>query len=343
MDLPLQPGYPPMEAKPAEHLPEEAGWQYEPKWDGFRCIAFRDGAEVDLRSKSGQPLARYFPDIAALIAGVKPRRFVLDGELVIPVEGHLDFEELQLRLHPAASRVEKLVRAHPASYILFDLLVESGRSLVEQPLAKRRARLEGFFETLNEPRLLLSPATREIAEARRWCEDVGQSLDGLIAKRLDLPYRSGERDGAVKWKRLKTADCVVGGFRYGTGSELVGSLLLGLYDEEGLLNHVGYTSTIAARDKPDLTRRLEALQAEPGFTGRAPGGPSRWSTERSGEWEPLAPKLVVEVRYDHVSGERFRHGTALLRWRSDKAPRQCTMEQIRPEGAGGYAALLATG
>jgi ATP-dependent DNA ligase len=341
MDLPLQPGYPPMEAKSVEHLPEDLGWQYEPKWDGFRCIAFRDGAEVELRSKSGQPLARYFPDVAALIAAAKPRRFVLDGELVIPVAGQLDFEELQLRLHPAASRVEKLSRAHPASYILFDLLVESGRSLADQPLEKRRPRLEAFFAALDEPRLLLSPATRDVAEARRWCEEIGQSLDGLIAKRLDLPYRSGERDGAVKWKRLKTADCVVGGFRYGTASELVGSLLLGLYDEEGLLNHVGYTSTIPAKEKPELTRRLEALRKPPGFTGRAPGGPSRWSTERSGEWEALAPKLVVEVRYDHVSGERFRHGTALLRWRPDKAPRQCTMEQIRPQGAGGYADLLA--
>ena len=340
MDLPIEPGYPPMEARTADRLPEGAGWQYEPKWDGFRCLAFRDGGEVDLRSKSGQPLARYFPDVAERLRKLGPKRFVLDGELVIPVDGQLDFEELQLRLHPAASRVAKLAAEKPASYILFDLLVERGRSLVQQPLSERRPRLEEFLLGLADERLHLSPATRSIEEALAWCEEVGQALDGLIAKRLDQPYRSGDREGAVKWKRLKTADCVIGGFRYGTNSELVGSLLLGLYDEEGLLHHVGYTSTIAAKDKPALTRKLEALRKPPGFTGRAPGGPSRWSTERSGDWEPLAPKLVVEVRYDHVSGGRFRHGTALLRWRPDKAPDQCKMEQIEPHGVGGIEPLL---
>jgi ATP-dependent DNA ligase len=340
MNLPIQPGYPAMEARTAERLPEEPGWQYEPKWDGFRCLAFRDGREVDLRSKSGQPLARYFPDVAERIARLAPKRFVLDGELVIASEGRLDFEELQLRLHPAASRVAKLAAAKPASYVLFDLLVERGRSLVELPLAERRPRLEEFMQTVRDERIHLSPATRDIDEARGWCDEVGEALDGLIAKRLDERYRSGDRDGAIKWKRLKTADCVVGGFRYGTNSELVGSLLLGLYDEEGLLHHVGYTSTIAAKDKPALTRKLEALRKPPGFTGRAPGGPSRWSTERTGEWEPLAPKLVVEVRFDHVSGGRFRHGTALLRWRPDKAPKQCTMDQILPQESGGIERLL---
>jgi ATP-dependent DNA ligase len=343
MDLPIQPGYPPMEARTADRLPEGPGWQYEPKWDGFRCLAFRDGAEVDLRSKSGQPLARYFPDIAERIARLGPRRFVLDGELVIASEGRLDFEELQLRLHPAASRVAKLAAANPASYILFDLLVERGASLVQRPLAERRPRLERFMHGLADERMHLSPATQSVERARAWCGEVGQALDGLIAKRLDQPYRSGDREGAVKWKRLKTADCVVGGFRYGTNSELVGSLLLGLYADDGLLHHVGYTSTIAARDKPELTRKLEALRKPPGFTGDAPGGPSRWSTERSGQWEPLAPKLVVEVRYDHVSGGRFRHGTALLRWRPDKAPKQCRMDQIEPTGSGGIEALLRTG
>ena len=343
MDLPIQPGYAPMEARAADRLPEGAGWLYEPKWDGFRCIAFRDGGAVDLRSKSGQPLARYFPDIAERVARLGPRRFVLDGELVIALAGRLDFEELQLRLHPAQSRVAKLASLHPASYILFDLLVERGRALVERPLADRRPRLEDFASGIEDERLLLSPATRQIEVARRWCEEVGQSLDGIIAKRLEQPYRSGERDGAVKWKRLKTADCVVGGFRYGSGSKGVGSLLLGLYDDDGLLHHVGYTSTLPSREKPALTQKLEKLRKPPGFTGRAPGGPSRWSTERSGEWEPLAPKLVVEVRYDHVSGGRFRHGTALLRWRPDKAPRQCRMDQILPAGAGGLDALLRTG
>jgi ATP-dependent DNA ligase len=341
MDLPIQPGFPPMEARTADRLPDGPGWQYEPKWDGFRCLAFRAGREVDLRSKSGQPLARYFPDVAERIATLGPRRFVVDGELVIASEGRLDFEELQLRLHPAASRVAKLAAAKPASYILFDLLVERGRSLVERPLAERRTRLEEFMRGVGDERIHLSPATRDAAQARRWCEEAGQALDGIIAKRLEQPYRSGDRDGAVKWKRLKTADCVVAGFRYGAKSELVGSLLLGLYDDDGLLHHVGYTSTIAAKDRPQLTRRLESLRRPPGFTGRAPGGPSRWSTERSGEWEPLAPKLVVEVRYDHVSGGRFRHGTALLRWRPDKAPRQCRMEQIEARGEARVETLLA--
>jgi ATP-dependent DNA ligase len=340
MNLPIQPGYAPMEARPADRLPEDSGWLYEPKWDGFRCLAFRDGSAVDLRSKSGQPLARYFPDIAERVASLSPKRFVLDGELAIPIDGRLDFEELQLRLHPAESRVAKLARLHPASYILFDLLVERGRALVERPLAERRPRLEDFAAGTGEDHLILSPATRSFEQARRWCEEVGQSLDGIIAKRLDQPYRSGERDGAIKWKRLKTADCVVGGFRYGAGSRLVGSLLLGLHDQGGLLHHVGYTSTLPAREKPALTRKLERLRKTPGFTGRAPGGPSRWSTERSGEWEPLAPKLVVEVRYDHVSGARFRHGTALLRWRPDKLPKQCRMDQILSMGEGGLDALL---
>jgi ATP-dependent DNA ligase len=343
MDLPIAPGYAPMEARSADTLPEGPGWQYEPKWDGFRCLAFRDGKDVDLRSKSGQPLARYFPDVAARIAKLAPRRFVVDGELVIPAEGSLDFEELQLRLHPAASRVAKLAAEKPASYILFDLLVERGRALVERPLLERRPRLEEFMRSLDDERILLSPATSSIDQARSWCEEVGEALDGLIAKRRDQPYRSGDREGAVKWKRLKTADCVVGGFRYGTNSELVGSLLLGLYDEDGLLHHVGYTSTIAAKEKPQLTRKLEALRKPPGFTGRAPGGPSRWSTERSGEWEPLKHKLVVEVRYDHVSGGRFRHGTALLRWRPDKAPEQCRIDQIEPAASTGIETLLRAG
>jgi ATP-dependent DNA ligase len=288
-------------------------------------------------------LARYFPDIAERVAKLGRQRFVLDGELVIDVKGRFDFEELQLRLHPAQSRVAKLAAAHPASYILFDLLVERGRSLIEMPLSERRKRLELFVDALHEEAFILSPATKDFAVARRWCDEVGGNLDGIMAKRLDEPYHSGDREAAVKWKLLKTADCVVAGFRYGTNSSLVGSLLLGLYDEDGLLHHVGYTSTLSAKDKPALTAKLEGLRKPPGFTGRAPGGPSRWSTERSGEWEPLAPKLVVEVRYDHVSGGRFRHGTALLRWRPDKAPRQCTMDQIGPAASSGLHRLIRAG
>jgi ATP-dependent DNA ligase len=318
-----------MEARSVDALPEGEGWQYEPKWDGFRCLAFRDGDTVDLRSKSAQPLARYFPDLAATLRRLVPRRFVLDGEIVVPVDGTLSFEELQLRLHPAASRVAKLAAAHPCRYVVFDLLVApDGSDLTSRPLAERRAALERFIaDAAPDPAsLALSPATTDIAAAQRWRDEVG--LDGIMAKRRDLPYAAGERDAMVKHKDLRTADCVVGGFRYGSKAPLVGSLLLGLYDASGKLNHVGFTSSIAVADKPALTRRLEALVGGPGFTGKAPGGPSRWSTERSGEWQPVKPRLVVEVCYDHVSGGRFRHGTRFLRWRPDKAPEQCRMEQI---------------
>jgi ATP-dependent DNA ligase len=330
MDLPIDTSFPPMEARPVDRLPEGEGWQYEPKYDGFRCLAFRDGDEIELRSKSGQPLGRYFPDMVEALRRLPVQRFVVDGELAVPVEGRFDFEELQLRLHPAASRVAKLAAAHPAVYILFDLLVdEEGRSLVGLPLEERRAQLEKFFAKLPETGWLqLSPAVTSVDEARRWCEEIGAELDGIIAKRRDRPYAAGERTAMQKFKRLRTADCVVGGFRYGKDGKLVGSLLLGLYDDEGKLNHVGFTSSIKAAEKPPLTRRLELLKGGPGFTGRAPGGPSRWSTERSGEWEPLRPELVTEVCYDHVTGGRFRHGTTFLRWRPDKAPLQCRMEQI---------------
>jgi len=319
-----------MEAETTRTVPTGAGWQYEPKWDGFRCLAFKDGDEVELRSKSGQPLARYFPDIADLVRALPVPRIGLDGELAIPVEGRFDFEQLQLRLHPAAKRVKTLVAQHKAVFIVFDLLLDpENRRLLERPLGERRRELESLFEQLpEEPRLILSPATCERDTALRWCEEIGDSLDGIVAKRRELPYRSGRRDGMVKYKRLRTADCVVGGFRYAQNTDIVGSLLLGLYDDE-LLHHVGYTSGIKGSEKPALTERLKGLIEPPGFTGRAPGGPSRWATERSGEWCPLRPELVVEVRYDHVSGGRFRHGTTLLRWRPDKEPRQCRMDQIR--------------
>jgi ATP-dependent DNA ligase len=342
MDLAIDPSLAPMEAQTAAKLPAGDAWQYEPKWDGFRCLAYKSDGEVDLRSKAGLPLARYFPDVVELLAGLPARRFALDGELAVPVGGHFDFEQLQLRLHPAASRVRKLAAAHPAVYIAFDLLVDGrNRDLTGRPLADRRRALDAFLAELpQDPHLLLSPATTDRERALRWCDDLGASLDGIIAKRADLAYRAGLRDGMVKVKRLRTADCVVAGFRYGTRSKLVGSLLLGLYDAAGLLHHVGFTSGIKAADKPALTKRLERLIAEPGFTGRAPGGPSRWSTERSGEWCPLRPELVAEVRYDHVTGGRFRHGTTFLRWRPDKAPRQCRVEQIAPSQPS-HAAPLA--
>jgi ATP-dependent DNA ligase len=330
-----------MEARSVPVLPSGPEWRYEPKWDGFRCLAFRDSEHVELRSKSGQPLARYFPDVVAALLLLRVRRFALDGEIVIPIERRLSFEALQLRLHPAESRVRKLVNEHPALYVVFDLLVApDGRSLLDKPFTERRHALEKFMVAQHDaPGIRLSPSIADHRAALSWLDRLGADVDGVIAKRADLPYLAGSRDGMQKYKLQRTADCVVGGFRYGKNSSLVGSLLLGLYDDQGLLNHVGFTATLPAKDKPALTRRLEHLVEPPGFTGRAPGGPSRWSTERSGEWQPLRPELVVEVRYDQVTEHRFRHGTTLLRWRPDKSPRQCTFDQL-PAGEGGALALL---
>jgi ATP-dependent DNA ligase len=331
MSLALQPPIPPMEARSVDEIPSGEGWQYEPKWDGFRCLAFRDADEIFLQSKAGQPLARYFPDVVRALGELKGKKFILDGELAIPVEGALSFDELQLRLHPAASRVQKLAAAHPAIFIAFDLLAGTdGKSLLRLPLEERRVQLEKFARKFfpNEKQIRLSPATSELAQAQRWFEKVGGDLDGIIAKRTDCPYASGERTAMVKIKQIRTVDCVVGGFRYASGARVVGSLLLGLYDHAGLLHHVGFTSAFKAEEKRALTKKFEALKKAPGFTGNAPGGPSRWSTERSGEWEPVDPKVVVEVTYDHFTGNRFRHGTKIVRWRKDKAPRQCTLEQV---------------
>jgi len=320
-----------MEAKSVEQLPTGDNWQYEPKWDGFRCIAFRDGARIDLQSKSGQPMGRYFPELVEALLKLNAKRFVIDGEIVVPIKGRFSFDDLLMRIHPAASRVRRLSQESPAKVIVFDLLVDDqGRSLVDQVLSARRGRLDAFAKKYfaKNKSIELSPQTRELKIAKDWLAGAGVDLDGVIAKCADLPYQSGNRHGMVKVKRLRTADCVVGGFRYATAGKVVGSLLLGLYDDEGLLHHVGFTSAIKASEKPALTRKLQRLIKPPGFTGNAPGGPSRWATERSAEWQPLAPKLVVEVQYDHFTGGRFRHGTKLLRWRPDKKPAQCTMDQI---------------
>jgi ATP-dependent DNA ligase len=331
-DLSVPVGIEPMEAKPVTELPEEPGWQFEPKWDGFRCLAFRAGKEVDLRAKSGKPLAHYFPEVVAMLEELKPKRFVLDGELAIPRDGTLSFDALQMRVHPAESRIKKLAAETPAILILFDMLLDAkGKSLIEMPLTKRREALEAFYKSAGETkRLKLSPYTRDRNKAEAWLDDSRGALDGVIAKQSDGPYLPGMR-AMLKVKRLRTADCVVGGFRYESGSREVGSMLLGLYNQDGKLDHVGFTSTISDKERPALTKQLEALIEPPGFSGKAPGGPSRWSTERTGEWQPVKPKIVVEVRYDHVTGDRFRHGTRLVRFRPDKAPRQCTFQQIEPE------------
>jgi ATP-dependent DNA ligase len=326
----LKPSIPPMEARSVEEIPTGDEWQYEPKWDGFRCLAFRDRDEIFLQSKNGQPLARYFPDVVANVAKLPHQQFVLDGELVIPIGGALSFDELQLRLHPAASRVKKLAAAHPAVYIVFDLLAGDGKSYLKVPLRKRRKLLEKFARSdlRSAKDIRLSPATTDYNVANNWFRKTGRDLDGIIAKLLDATYASGERTAAVKVKRMRTADCVVGGFRYATGARVIGSLLLGLYDDDGLLHHVGFISGFKTSERPALTKKFERLRKTPGFTGNAPGGPSRWSTDRSGQWEPVSPKMVVEVAYDHFTGGRFRHGTRFLRWRPDKDPRQCTMDQV---------------
>ncbi|MFL6527662.1 MAG: ATP-dependent DNA ligase [Chthoniobacterales bacterium] len=325
MSLPIKPPLPPMEAKSVDEIPVGDEWQYEPKWDGFRCIAFRDGDDVYLQSKAGQPLARYFPDVVAAVGELKSKQFVIDGELAIPVNGALSFDELQLRLHPAASRVKKLAAAHPALFIAFDLLAEGRESFLKTPLRERRAHLQKFSTS---GAVRLSPATTKLEQAQKWFAKVGGDLDGVIAKQLNVPYASGERTAMVKVKQIRSADCVIGGFRYATDSKLIGSLLLGLYGDDGLLHHVGFTSAFKASERRELTKQFEALRKAPGFTGNAPGGPSRWSTERSGEWEPVDPITVVEVTYDHFTGGRFRHGTKILRYRPDKALRQCTFEQV---------------
>jgi ATP-dependent DNA ligase len=335
MTLALRQPFPPMEALSVDEIPEGIDWQYEPKWDGFRCLIFREGAKIDLQSKSGRSLTRYFPELVAAVAALKPKRFVLDGEIVVPHGQAFSFDDLLQRIHPAASRVQRLAAETPALLIVFDLLLADSEILAENPLAARRKLLEGFAHKYlrGQKSIRLSPATTRITDAKKWLKQVGATLDGIIAKRRDLPYESGTRHGMQKIKNFRSADCVVGGFRYNEGKKTVGSLLLGLYDDRGLLNHIGFTSSLNSEEKKALTGRLEKLIAPPGFTGDKPGGPSRWSTKRSAQWQPLKPKLVVEICYDHFSEGRFRHGTRLLRWRPDKTPRQCTMDQLRQKKA----------
>jgi ATP-dependent DNA ligase len=326
----------PMEAKVAADLPAGEGWQFEPKWDGFRCLAYKSGGRAELRAKSGKSLSRYFPEMLHALQTARADDFVVDGELAIPVGDSLSFSALQDRLHPAESRVLKLAQQTPALLILFDCLADGpGSLLMQAPLLERRAALERVAAALGPAhRVRLTPYTRDRAEAVRWLAATHGALDGVVAKRLDEGYAAGKR-AMIKVKRMRTADCVVGGFRYAAGSKMVGSLLLGLFNERGLLDHVGFTSAISEAARPALTRRVEALRGGVGFTGDAPGGPSRWSDERSTAWERLRPELVAEVRYDHATDGRFRHGTMFLRWRPDKAPEQCTREQMQEEARPG--------
>ncbi len=318
-----------MEAKVVDALPDGPEWQFEPKWDGLRCVAYKAGSEVDLRAKSGKPLGRYFPEMIDALAQARVDDFVVDGELMVPRGDTLSFGALQDRVHPAPSRVRKLAVETPALLVLFDCLADAqSGSLLDAVLTERRVALHRLMAGFTRvDRVRLSPFTTDGAEAGRWLERAHGALDGVIAKRVDTAYTPGKRD-MLKVKTHRTADCVVGGFRYGKDTRQVGSLLLGLYDAEGRLDHIGFTSAISNHERPALTKRLEALQGGLGFTGNAPGGPSRWATEQSAAWQKLRPELVVEVSYDQVTDGRFRHGTMLLRWRPDKAPWQCTREQI---------------
>ncbi|MBV9718261.1 MAG: ATP-dependent DNA ligase [Candidatus Eremiobacteraeota bacterium] len=329
--LVLRPPVEPMETRQVQRIPEGAEWTYEPKWDGFRCIAFRDGDDVELQSKSGETLTRYFPEVVELVKSAPAQRFVIDGELLIAGETASDFDALLQRIHPAVSRVRRLAQETPASYVLFDLLVDGGSPLYEQPLRGRRKCLEAFVaQNFDGSEMLrLSPATSDVSLAQRWLDGSLARLDGVIAKR-DVPYAFGSRDAVVKIKRSYTADCVIGGFRT-SADGTIASLLLGLYDDAGLLNHVGFVGSMSAAERKRAADLLKPIVEPPGFTGAAPGGPSRWRRGDSVQWFPVRPQIVVEVAFDHVTGHRFRHATRLLRWRPDKPPRQCTMEQmLRP-------------
>jgi ATP-dependent DNA ligase len=349
LDLPLIPPYPPMEAQRKEKIPQGGGgWQYEPKWDGFRALVFRDRDEVAIQSKAGQPLHRYFPEIVEAVLALPAKRFVLDGELAIPIGGRLSFDDLLQRIHPAASRIEKLAQQTPGQLLVFDLLAEPYgrgrvRSIAERPLEERRERLEEFFAAL-PPSIPfhLTPATTDFDIASEWFRKwASAGLDGVMAKRLGIPYRSGERDGMVKVKRFREADCVVGGFRYSSGGKKsIGAILLGLYDSEGRLVFTGHSSTFTAAERKELVSVLEPLKGSNHFEVRVPGGPSRWASERSSEWVPLEPKLVCEVRYDAFTQGRFRHGTKFVRWRPDKSPRSCTIDQVTAESSPALRTLL---
>lgn len=328
-DLPLRPPIEPMETRQVASIPLGADWSYEPKWDGFRCVAFRSGDDVELESKSGQSLTRYFPEIVAALKQLKARRFVVDGEVYVESGAGFDFDALLQRIHPAASRVQRLSQETPARYAVFDLLVDAdGKSRFGSPLRQRREELEAFARRYfgKNVTIGISPATTDAAAARAWLAGDAARLDGVVAKRLDAAYDFGGRDAVVKIKRRYTADCVVGGFRTSPAGDIA-SLLLGLYGDDGKLDHVGFVGSMTADERRRAAELLRPLAGGSGFSGNAPGGPSRW---RKGEvpWTPVDPKIVVEVSFDHVTARRFRHAARLLRWRPDKAPKQCTIEQL---------------
>jgi len=315
-----------MLARLSDEIPDGEGWRYEPKWDGFRAVVFRDAEKLELVSRNGQPLARYFPELLPALRDALPTRCVVDGEIVIAAERGLDFDALLQRVHPAASRIAKLAKETPASFVVFDLLALGEDDLRPKPFVERRRALERLLRA--NPQVHLTPQTDELHVARRWfLRFEGAGLDGVVAKRADTPYLEGERV-MVKVKHRRTADCVVGGYRRAKQGG-VGSLLLGLYDDEGQLQYVGHTSSFDAKARTALLKELAPLEGGQSFgDGRAPGGPSRWNRGQSTEWTSVTPTLVCEVTFDHLQGQRFRHATRFLRWRPDKPPAECTFDQL---------------
>ncbi|MEX2238271.1 MAG: ATP-dependent DNA ligase [Dehalococcoidia bacterium] len=332
MKLPIQPPIRPMLALLSRTMPEGDDIIYEPKWDGFRALVFWDGDEMLIQSRDTKPLNRYFPELEESLREVLSPGVVVDGEVVIAGPSGLDFDSLQLRIHPAESRVRKLAAETPSSFVAFDLLAAGGQDLMQAPFAERRSKLEQILKP--KPPLYLTPATADRAQGEDWFNRFeGAGLDGVIAKKNSLPYKPNERV-MIKIKHQRTADCVVGGFRWNRGEEgkSVGSLLLGLYDDSGVFHHVGHTSSFKHAEKRALVEFLEPYRdkdPEGGFgQGRTPGAPSRWRSSADMAWEPLRPELVCEVTFDHLQGERFRHASTFVRWRPDKPPRECTYDQL---------------
>jgi ATP-dependent DNA ligase len=318
MALPLKPPVKPQLARSAKDLPGGDGWRYEPKWDGFRTVVFRDGDDVQLQSRNGRPMNRYFPEVVPQVLALPGERLVLDGELIVVVDGIQEFDLLGQRIHPARSRVEMLAEKTPAAFVAFDLLAEEDEVLLELPYEERRRRLESVVEAPVQ----LTPMVDDAEAAKAWL--TGQS-EGVIAKRADAQYCPGERTGMVKIKRMRTADAVVQAFRFGKEDGTVGSLILGLYDDAGELRVVGHTSGFKAKEKRELIDKLEPYRTYE----RGSGEPSRWKSDEELVWEGLRPELVVEVQFDHITGNRIRHGARFVRWRPDKDPRECRIEQLR--------------
>jgi ATP-dependent DNA ligase len=316
--LPLAPPVQPQLARSAKDLPAGDGWRYEPKWDGFRTIVFRDGADVHLQSRNGRPMNRYFPDVVEQVLQLPAERLVLDGEMIVMVDGIQEFDLLSQRIHPAASRVEMLAQKTPAELVAFDLLAEDDRTLLDLPYEERRERLAAVVA---DP-VRLTPVTAEPQDAGEWLAGTGE---GVIAKEADAPYRPGERTGMLKIKRVRTADVVVAAFRFGKEENTLGSLILGLYDDNGELHVVGHTSGFRAKEKRELLGLLEPYRTYE----RGSGEPSRWKSEEELVWEGLRPELVCEVAFDHITGHRIRHGAKFMRWRTDKEPKECMLSQLR--------------